>query len=770
MNNFYIYRFDYKGKNETYTSTIVFCNSININKNSLIEEIKIFYQNHSQTDKVFVIGGSYIEKELISIFIDNFDDTFIGIPRREDTSLRDNLHVFTFDRHRNLKSIYNDYIITLDFETRFINEGLQNIFISRGGLVETHGTHHYVFPSGKHCNKFLRTGNILLYSSEIYFIAFSLLKYIDLAKHTNIYCDTSSIISIALALNELAKRFDSKTDLIIESFSSYEGLYKNNINYKNNSLLLISASTSGNILDYITENHTQFSRSNIIVLYYLDIKNTFNKIQENVLCNLTFELEFNSKGIIPYDSYIQKDCKFCNEGSFAVEVSGDVFLLEKPRINGVMINRDDADKKLSNFVNQFKSNGNSENIFKVNYKENDANKKYEIYIDFSEILNGIKNDRYRNYKLKLDAYINQFVPSNTKYIIHLSDSSSKELAEYIYNEISLNYIDSRIPTVISQNDSLKEKIPDKNIKGSVLVVGSCISNGKNLLYLSRALRNYDGLRVVYFTGITRTNNEKSFKFLKSNLIQGTFGAESSTYVNVENIYCYNKSIETTWLVELNFLNEMINFLKDGNASKESNDAANKFFKERKSMILKSGNINSKGLYNKIFLPVSNDLANELSIRKNFAFWSFNGYIGKVSQADVYFTISNVINSLRNVDNIDRTLKQSSFVRNLISPSNFNRFNDGIIQSSILRSANADELSYSIDYDMSLEMTNILETLIKYQKEEQGEALLEFLYAIAIRKLSLKEEHMQKIINLLESKNDEIIIKAFTQYIKKLLIK
>ena len=764
MNNFYIFRADSVNNEKAFTATIIFCNSIAINKNSLIEEIKLFFETNSQTDKVFVIGGEYLENDLRTYFIEKFDETFIGIPRREDTSLIENLHLFVFDINGNLINIHNQFSLTNEFQKKIINDGLQKIFISRGGLVETEGTHHYVFPSGKHCNKFLRTGNILIYSSEIYFIAYSLLKYLDIEKHTNIYCDTSSIISVALALNELVNRFNKKpVNLIIESFSSYEGLYKNNNNYKNNSLLLISASTSGNILNYITKNHVQISRNNIVVLYFLDINNCITNVQESVLCDLTYHNTKNINGILPYESYLSNNCALCKKGSFPVEVSGDVFLLERPRINSIMINKEDADKKLSDFINEFKTN--EIGIFKVNYKENDANKKYEIYIDYSEIIKGINDNKYEKYKTKLDAYINQFVPSNTKFIIYLNDSSSKELADYIYDKIKTNYIHENLPILIAQKDSLKEKIDNKDISGSVLVVGSCISNGKNLLYLSRALRNYDSLRVVYFTGITRMNNEKTLKQLKSNLKQGTYGPDSSTFINVENVYCLNKSIQTSWIIELDFINKILDYLK---YKPDYFQETINFFDERKKNILNSSNDTTKGLVNDIFYPNVTSLSEGLKIRKNFAFWNFNDYLGKVSQSDIYFTISNVINNLRNSDKIERALKQSSFVRNLISPANFNRFNDGIIQASILRCANPEELSYSIDYELSLEMKNILETLIIFHKEEQGEALLEFLYAIAIEKLSLKEEHLEEIINLLESKCDEIIIKAFTEYIKNSL--
>lgn len=771
MQNFYIYKYDYQETKErvtkTISSTVIFCDNTEISKPKLIEEIGRFYEKNSQTDGIFIIGGEYLKKELLKVFYTERDVTFRLIPKRNETSLFDNIHILTFDKD-GIISALGDKKLPKKFLDGYLNEGLQNIFTKRGGLVETEGTHHYVFPSGKHCDKFLRTGNILLRSCEIYFIAFSMLKYLDENRHDQIYCDSSSINSLALALTSLKNRFikDKIFQIPIESFSSYKGLYENELNYKNNALLLISASTSGNILDYINDKHREIKRTNIVVIYYLDLKGKYTDVKDNVLCNLTYNSKTNSNGIVAYKSYQDGECKFCERGSYPVEVSGDVFLLEKPKINPVLIRIMDANTKLSPFVEQFMSKNKSNTVLRANYKEgSETSRNYEIYIDYSEILEGIKKGvKYSKYQKKLNAYINQFVPSNTKFLIHLNDNSSKELAEYILEKIRNNYKKASVPQIVSQDDFPKKLTRES--AGSVLVVGSCISNGKNLLYLSRALRNYEHIRVVYFVGITRINNESLHKMLKSNLKQGMYGPETSTYIEVESIYCNNSSKNNNWNQELEFLKNMISFLKDEEVYSESL----KYFEKRKNTINKSYSTNLKGLSDNLFLPFSDDSADGLAIRNNFAFFNFDNYVNHVTQSDIYFTFNNIINSLRNSSSIEQSLKQTSFVRNLISPDNFNRFNDGIIQASILRSAYPEELSYSIDFDISFEMKNILETLIKYHKEEQGEALLEFLYAIAIGKLSLKKEHLLDVLVLIKKESQIEILNCFSLYIEIVLMK
>ena len=86
-----------------------------------------------------------------------------------------------------------------------------------------------------------------------------------------------------------------------------------------------------------------------------------------------------------------------------------------------------------------------------------------------------------------------------------------------------------------------------------------------------------------------------------------------------------------------------------------------------------------------------------------------------------------------------------YARNLTDPGKLRRFNDGIIQASILRKACAEELSNSIDNPVSQEMRNLLLSVLENERQEQGEALLEFLFAISIEKLYLKEIHVRALL-------------------------
>lgn len=773
MPNFFIYPSSYikengHGEKITCTVTVIFCERDKIERANLQGEIKKFYETNYQTDEIFVIGGEYGELTLEKLFIHEQLDTFKDIPKLQREHLAETLYLFTFNKDGVLKCSNKPGEKEPMVLDKVIQDGLITIFKRRGGLIEAKGNaHHFVFPSGKHCNKFLRTGNILLHSCEIYFIAFKLLAKYNEEYHQQIYCDTSSINTLAFALLELKRKLvGSGYKMIpIESFSSYKGIFSKKTTFFNNSLILVSSSTSGNIIDKITQHHPNVSISNITILYFLGRYSDYTKNKSNIICNLT-KSEENKHGLQYYDTYTEKDCIYCKEGSYAVEVKGDVFLLEKPKVNLVTLKVTDAPKKLSAFVKQFKSvKVNHDNVFKVNYKENlSPTIKYEIYIDIHHVLCNLEvkeKNMYPEFKSKLFNFINQYIPSNAKYLITLPDEGSEKLADIILTQIAPNYATDKLPVIVKFDD-VPKKIKDTKIEGAAVIVASCIANGKNLLFLSRSLRAFDKLRLIYFVGLARTGNEEYLNALKANLKQGVYGKETNTFIEVESFFCNKDSKQTSWLKEKDFLLDLIEEIDGENLQK-----AVDLFRSRIKLIDESISNKVKGLANSLFYPSTS--GNELKLRKSFAFFSFSNYEDDVSQADVYFTINTVFNSLRNSHDYEHCLHQTEFVRNMIDPHNFNRFNDGVIQACILRSAAAVELAYHIDDEASSEMKGILEKIIEQHDSPQGEGLIEFLYAIAIGKLTLKKEHLSILSGKLELITSNDLVTAFNFYIKKFII-
>lgn len=761
MKSHYIYELivpsNTEGKKPTFY-TVLFCPDKKVDKLWVKNELKEFFQSHVLPDDIIVIAGSYLKKEIEQIFINEVSEVFSNINKIHKPHFETSINVLLFDENGKLNCIKERIKRSEEFYHDLIQEGLRKIFVDRGGLIESHEAHHFVFPSGKHSSKFLRTGNVLLYSPEIYFIALCVLSKYDPQKHDFILCDTSSINSLAFAVAELKSRFNK--DYIIppiNSFKSYSIFEEDELAFGARSLFLVSSSTSGGIIERIKEKMDSVKKENIVLVFFLGEEEQYSKHKSNIICDLSVKSSLSNIGLDVFKTHKSQDCQLCTKGSLPVNVVGDIFLREKPRINKVLLKKDHSPKMLSNFIHEFLSvKEDGLHILKCHYKENDyPEQQYDIYFDIDQVVDRLlKNeDRFKNFRKKLYKRINLSIPSNTKYIISLPDSGSEKLAKLIFNEFEKTH--KNPPDIIKQNE-INEKL-SKDIEGTVVVVSSSMVNGGNLLYLSRALRDYENLSIIYFIGLVRTAESEYYDFIRKNLCQGALlGANNSPFIHVECMYLPDEYRKTTWLNEKIFLEKLIDYLEDNTEFARTLE----FFKNRLEHFNSVDN-NNKGLSDELFYPNVLDFMKPLILNKNFAFLDFESY-GKNSQADIYFIISVILNDLRHKNVKGDSLKQLEYERNVIDPGNFLRFNDGLIQACILRAAKPKELSYDLDDSCSAQIKDIIDDMISHPKRAVCEALMEFVYALAINKLKLKSEHRKYIFERLYSLNN-IYINALCSY-------
>lgn len=171
-----------------------------------------------------------------------------------------------------------------------------------------------------------------------------------------------------------------------------------------------------------------------------------------------------------------------------------------------------------------------------------------------------------------------------------------------------------------------------------------------------------------------------------------------------------------------------------------------FFKKRYDEL----NNNEEGLVNNVFLNKSD--GSRLVLNKNFAFFKFTNWKPEdIQQSKVYFSILSVLHNFR----IKKNIKQTIFERYILDPENFNRYNDGIFQSSILRASTSKELNYEIDIQSSAKMSTIIMNSIEDYKNKDT-APYEFLMAICIGKLSLQKSDLIKIYEKYTDHQDNII--------------
>ena len=165
--------------------------------------------------------------------------------------------------------------------------------------------------------------------------------------------------------------------------------------------------------------------------------------------------------------------------------------------------------------------------------------------------------------------------------------------------------------------------------------------------------------------------------------------------------------------------------------------------------------NSKGLLNELFWKAPS--GKHLTLTHGFVYLPRGISYGSISQADVYFILNSVLHHQRIGAGHKSPLRQTEYTRRTICPLMFDRFNDGVIQASLLRAALRPELNYSLDCQASLDMLNIIREAIAANDRNKGEALREFTLALALKRLVLTNSDRivaQKM--LLQVTNDVVV--------------
>lgn len=627
---------------------------------------------------------------------------------------------------------------------KLLEVGLFGIIKNRNLIVEADANIHFVKPSGKHTSKFIDVKNILESSSEISFIAINLLKFLP-EKITRIYIDTSGIYALAYEISNIIRTFDSHHELImIDSFGSYGRLNDYEFNSDAGTVVLISASTSNGLYNELKSDPALDQASFISI-----IMNQLNSGSQKVLIDFeSYRKNFDASYFAYFESYPEEQCPMCLEHySVPVALDKSRFDFGAPRTELYLPVNRDSDSNLKSLIHKYKDLDAFRCLFDgVNGKKNPTP---EYFIDVSKV---IQQQKFQDQVVKL---INRFFPLNTSCIIHCKDQGAHELAVFIKEKVStldltLDLYDGDIPVEITPE------------KGIVVVAGS-LESGKSLLNISRSLRRFHNNPITYIIGFAKYNSEEEFDKLQRDLkfSQGKSG-HHEIHVIEKILLPINEHKESCWEKELRLLTNLSEFYKDEPELKET-------IETRIQLLREASSEEKKGLGELLFNPSPTGAS--LVLGPSFAFWDKDDSNSSFSHhAPVYFTISSILQGLRTKKNNDgiKPLGQGYIIRQL-DPLLFDRFNEGIIQASILRTAKPTELNYSADDARSRVIGSLIERMLKYPEHAESSGLSEFLLALCTKSLQIKKDHLQCLNKHSLNKENHPLAWIFATYAKKQLL-
>lgn len=577
-------------------------------------------------------------------------------------------------------------ISSFDAGSGWLQCGLTSIF--KPAVVVVNAPKGYVFrkPSNDRSNYFIRAELALSTSAAVSFVAFAILlrlvrDYDGIPKNLRlILVDTMNVAGTAFALRELLTFAGANVAPQIESFHSYEGIEKVVNPLPGSSLCIVSASSTMNLHRKWTQTKSLSNRDIVTLVTFEDAKDA-----EHALCHL------------PNSARPEKSQP---SAAYDIQISGEYFfpVIEPMRKVLLTTTHHNCQDYTINFGKQF-----DQNLFGAFRANHVSGQRRSLFIDGNALL------ETKDFKKWIDVQIPQMLRVGTAHIIFQNDKPSARLAQHI-GAYALHLGCSHL-TVLNA-----KYISDKTVerKSPIICVAAVVGRGNALLSLSRDLRNcHEGAR-LYLIGAQVAESSAKIESFNRNLKHSSHNAIIEVQRWAE--FLSADSVKNSFHSELDLYrnSDVIQGRKYGLQT----------------------DLDARSL----FLPSGEDLSVPLVLNIDFAFWE-KGYKAGPYQAEVLGTISTILQNARTsaLTSSEYQLRSPLLMQVVLDPENFARFNEGIIQASLLRAALPAELDFRSDYSTSEYMANFLVRLSQKFNHPQM-ATLEFLLAMATKKLQLNADH------------------------------
>lgn len=621
-------------------------------------------------------------------------------------NLADRIACLTFDSAGSLRN-GSEESVSEELIEQLRNDGLRTIFNQRSGMVRARASVHFVKPSGDHVDRFIRAANVLQQGPEIAYIAAWLLPHLT-DEIAAIYCDTATISCLAYGLIALKQSLapGSRVALRVHSFGSYSGLSSEGPP-PSRSLILISASTTGRLPQQLADH--QLDEKNIVTLFRLRALISHKVAAPGVtLCDLGWQSERIPKGHQPIKNEHASNCVYCHEERRSrIPISPDTFIPEQVPTMFHVLTKRHCPPEVESYLEHTAGTGVTRCFVRP---ISNPTLDYEISLDAARLLTSPGA-----LLTPLDERLMEMIERNSPgTLIHLEDEASEAVAKRIVELIQAKALST--PVVMSNRTALELDQGLPQAASPLWIVTSAMVGGRRLNDLSRLIRGFSGSGgVQYFGVVGRTVSREVYTELKQNLVYRADGKRNGFSTFLDIFLPRPEARASPWSAELRFLRRL---KKEGTLEP---DLLNRL------RLLERGraeNSSSAGLSDELFWP--SPAGKSLKLRDNFAFYDGKKPCASFSQADVYLVIVAMLHRLRSED---RPLQ-------LLSPSNFDRFNDGVVQAALLRAAIPAELNFSLQEFHSDYMRDLIWYMLADPEHAHSEALPEFLLAWATGHLRL----------------------------------
>jgi hypothetical protein len=601
----------------------------------------------------------------------------------------------------------------------------QAIFAKSGCLQVAPRGSHFCKTSTAHSDTFIRASNALVRSENTLTLAYFLLPFVA-QNAKRILVDTSAIASVVYASCHAAMQVGALSAMpIIDSFQSYAGLSDADLEDIDNTLFVISASTSGNLARKAFGRGVK--RHQLITLYLL----SKDQQDQDALCVLR-KSKTNPDGLDLLESWEAKDCLMCRNGSVPIQIGGDLFLTSLPETVSVMLLKKHLPEELQDTISRLAECG----VFRAYRRIGE--RTAEISVDLESAFAATNNSAaLEDFKGEWERILRRYLPANVTHIVYPDYPYAATLADGV-NSFASKFIKANYSVTPARELVNTSAVTD----GCAIVVTPCMDDPTELMGINRDLRNkIPGGTATYLFPILRASSPVQAKGIVTNLTFGDRGTSTYSLYRVHELYLPEDREINPWDRELNCLKILSDWIEEA-----GEDLPVEIINRRKLLT----SATAIGLTDSLFWP---DAAGKsLRIRTNFVLLPTNDGRRRLDQVDIFVVMSALLNNVRQLSGAD-SLRPNQHQRKVLSPSNFLRFNDGVIQAAILRAARDGELNYASTEDgvYSAAMADHILKMIDRAEAEEGEALCEFILAIAVGGLRLEKRDLEWVVKTIIEK-------------------
>lgn len=574
--------------------------------------------------------------------------------------------------------------------------------------------HGYLFrkPSGREESIFVRAGNMLSQPESLAVFNHLLLRELRPECHS-ILIDSSTILSFALSLRSTVLYFKglgrSLSTLSIIDFHSYDMESEFRVPNDDNYLVLISASTSGGLAKKLVEYH-QASGDRIVHL--LGAGSADANFRKTCICYK--ELELSASGLV------------ANAGGYSsIEIATEEFLVAQGPTRPVRITKD--------HVNNIAKRELHRDFYRGALRFGESNREgHEPFSPFS-----LSTELHDSSRSRLREWVEEVLvhelPASADVLIHADDPMSEYIASCITKAVGKQLFVLSLTRI--------ERPPERSeFESDSAVIVAIQDPGLEIFgRASIALREKKVSHRHFVLGYGFPPTLREYSRCKSDLRLAPGGAKHGwselmvVPVGEDNLHL---SLLPNGMI---YSLEVLRVLSDAIGE----DLA-RALEERRQ-------IDSVGTEN-LFLPKT--CGSPLRLRQGSIFVSEVPKEG-VSQIAVYAMVSAALQRAREPLDLGALSSEPAlrfdnnpFIRSVLDPGMFARFNDGILQASLLRAAHPSELDYSADVGLSQEFASTCVSVLKNCKNSVGDAAIEFLYAIATNKVSLRNVDQMRVSEMI----------------------